>query len=152
MKLSPKMVPRLTFGLIVLNGEPFIRYWLRAVYPWAYQIIVVEGATPYASSVATPDGHSTDSTIDTIKEFQISEDPNGKVDLITAEDEGYPNGFWPGEKTEMCKTFAKRVMGNYIVTLGIDEFFIEGDYSKIYDVLSNGGPTYASTQSTSGHR
>ena len=35
-------IPRVTFGIIVLNGEPFTRYCLRALYPFAYEIIVVD--------------------------------------------------------------------------------------------------------------
>ena len=35
---------QVTFGTIVLNGEPFTRHNLRALYPFAHQIIVVEGA------------------------------------------------------------------------------------------------------------
>src|SRR3546814_12365174 len=31
--------PRITFGMIVLNGEPFLRYNLRSLYPYAHQII-----------------------------------------------------------------------------------------------------------------
>lgn len=46
-------IPRVTFGMIVLNGQPFISYNLRALYPFAYQIIVVEGASPKASGAAT---------------------------------------------------------------------------------------------------
>ena len=45
--------PKITFGMIVLNGEPFIKYNLRALYPYAHQIIVVEGACPSSASVAT---------------------------------------------------------------------------------------------------
>ena len=55
--------PRITFGMIVLNGEPFIRYNLRALYPFAHQIIVVEGAAPAAANIATGDGHSSDGTL-----------------------------------------------------------------------------------------
>ena len=36
-------LPRVTFGIIVLNGEPFTRYCLRALYAFAHEIIVVEG-------------------------------------------------------------------------------------------------------------
>mgnify|MGYP006932098584 CR=1 FL=1 len=50
--------PKITFGIIVLNGEPFTRYCIRALYPHAHQIIVVEGALEKARSIATPDGHS----------------------------------------------------------------------------------------------
>ena len=62
-----------TFGMIVLNGEPFVRYNLRALYPFAHQIIVVEGAAPAAASIATPEGHSTDGTLDTLHDFKIKE-------------------------------------------------------------------------------
>ena len=51
-------LPRVTFGVIVLNGEPFTRYYLRSLYPFAHQIIVVEGPSPGAARIATPDGHS----------------------------------------------------------------------------------------------
>ena len=40
---SQRASPRVTFGIIVLNGEPFTRYCLRSLYPFAHQIIVVEG-------------------------------------------------------------------------------------------------------------
>ncbi len=36
-------MPKVTFGIIVLNGEPFTRYCLRSLYPFAHEIIVVEG-------------------------------------------------------------------------------------------------------------
>ena len=39
--------------MIVLNGEPFVRHTLRAIYRYAYEIIVVEGATPGARNIAT---------------------------------------------------------------------------------------------------
>ena len=35
---------KITFGIIVLNGEPFTRYCIRALYPHAHEIIVAEGA------------------------------------------------------------------------------------------------------------
>jgi len=73
---------RITFGMIVLNGEPFVRYNLRALYPFANQIIVVEGASPAAVRVATPDGHSRDSTMETLRRFQAEEDPEGKVTVV----------------------------------------------------------------------
>ena len=62
--------PRLTFGMIVLNGEPFVRYALDALYPHAHEIIVVEGAAPAAAAVATPRGHSTDATLATLRAYK----------------------------------------------------------------------------------
>ncbi len=98
---------RITFGMIVLNGEPFVRYNLRSLYPWAHQIIVVEGACRTARAVATPDGHSTDGTLRSLQRFQAEEDPEKKVLVVHARDEGLEDGFWP-EKTEMCQAFARR--------------------------------------------
>jgi hypothetical protein len=52
-------IPKVTFGIIVLNGEPFTRYNLRALYPFAHEIIVVEEASPAAAHAATPDGQQS---------------------------------------------------------------------------------------------
>ncbi|MFC1960142.1 hypothetical protein ACFLYO_05490 [Chloroflexota bacterium] len=35
-------LPRISFGMIVLNGLPFVSYNLRALYPFAHRIIAVE--------------------------------------------------------------------------------------------------------------
>ena len=67
-------IPRVTFGIIVLNGEPFTRYNLRALYPSAHEIIVVEGVVPVAASIATRDGHSTDGTLEALYRFKAEED------------------------------------------------------------------------------
>ena len=58
--MNKTLFPKITFGIIVLNGEPFTRYCLRSIYPFAYEIIVVEGGHVDARSVCTPDGHSVD--------------------------------------------------------------------------------------------
>lgn len=127
--------PRVTFGMIVLNGEPFVRYNLRALYPFAYQIIVVEGAAPGAAGIATPDGHSTDATLTMIHCFQAEEDPALKVVLVTAEDEGHPDGFWPGEKDEQSQAYAKRAIGNYLWQVDSDEFYLPEDMSRVIKLL-----------------
>jgi len=128
---------KITFGIIVLNGEPFTRYNLRALYPFAHQIIVVEGAVPAAASIATPDGHSTDGTLETLWDLKTNEDPDNKVLIITAEDEGHPNGFWPGEKDEMSQTYAKRATGNYLWHVDIDEFYKPEDIRSIIEMLKD---------------
>ncbi|HNY64282.1 MAG TPA: hypothetical protein PKM41_02515 [Deltaproteobacteria bacterium] len=45
--------PRITFDTNGLNSEPFIRYPIGQLYPFAHQIFAVGGATP----IATPCGH-----------------------------------------------------------------------------------------------
>ncbi len=126
--------PRITFGMIVLNGEPFIRYNLQALYPFAHQIIVVEGACPAARNVASPDGHSCDTTLETLKRFKDKDDPQGKLTIVTAEDEGYPDGFWI-EKDEMSQSYAKRASGNYLWQVDCDEFYLPEDMPAVINML-----------------
>lgn len=127
--------PRITFGMIVLNGEPFVRYALRALYPFSHEIIVVEGAAPAARGVAREDGHSSDGTLETLKDFQANEDPERKVFVVTAEDEGHPNGFWPGEKDEQSRAYAARASGTYLWQVDSDEFYTERAMRIVVDTL-----------------
>ncbi len=120
--------PRITFGIIVLNGEPFIRYTLRALYPFAHEIIVVEGAAPGAKNVATPDGHSRDSTLHTLRNFQQSEDPDKKLTIVTRD------GFWT-EKDEMSQAYAERATGDYLWQVDVDEFYQPAHMRAICDML-----------------
>jgi hypothetical protein len=132
-----KDYPQITFGMIVLNGEPFIRYNLRTLYPFAHQIIVVEGACSGAKGIATADGHSMDTTQDTLKRFKNEEDHDDKLFIVTAEDEGYPDGFW-SEKDEMSQAYAKRATGNYLWQIDVDEFYLERDMEKVVKLLRTG--------------
>ena len=121
-------MPRVTFGVIVLNGEPFIRYTLRALYPYAHEIIVVEGATPGARNIATADGHSTDSTRNTLLDFKTNEDPDGKLQLVTRD------GFW-SEKDEMSQAYAERATGDYLWQVDVDEFYQPEDMETVLEML-----------------
>ena len=136
--------PQVTFGMIVLNGEPYTRYNLHALYPFAHQIIIVEGACPSAKNVATPDGHSRDGTLAVLRQFKQEEDPENKVCIITAEDEGYPTGFWP-EKDEMSQAYALRATGNYLWQIDVDEFYREQDMQTILDILGEDPTIKAAT-------
>jgi len=129
------ILPKITFGIIVLNGEPFTRYNLRSLYPFAHQIIVVEGASPYAANVATPDGHSLDGTLEILHSFKQEEDPENKLLVVTAEDEHHSNGFWPGEKDEQSQAYAKRATGDWLWQIDIDEFYQESDMTLVEDLL-----------------
>ena len=126
---------KITFGMIVLNGEPFLKYNLRGLYPFAHQIIVVEGAAPDASCISTPNGHSVDTTLAALRDFKEKEDPDNKVIIVTAEDEGYPDGFWPGEKDEQSRAYASRATGNYLWQVDADEFYKSNDINAIQIML-----------------
>jgi len=120
--------------MIVLNGQPFLEYNLRALYPFAHQIIIVEGACEAASSLATADGHSTDGTLEKIKQFISDNDPQKKVVLVTAEDEGKNNGFWI-EKDEMSQSYAKRATGDWLWRVDYDEFYLEKDLKDVLEMV-----------------
>lgn len=128
---------KITFGIIVLDGEPFSRYCLRSLYPFAHEIIVVEGAAPGAANIATPNGHSTDGTLDVLRDFKTRNDPENKLIIVAAEDEGYPNGFWPGEKDEQSQAYAKRATGDYLWQVDIDEFYKAEDMQRVVEMLRN---------------
>ena len=129
--------PKISFGIIVLNGEPFTRYCLRSIYPFAYEIIVVEGGHEDAKSVCTPDGHSTDTTLQTLFEFKEQEDPENKLTIITR------NGFWPKRdelgrnRTPQSRAYAERATGHYLWQIDIDEFYKESDMLHIIRMLKD---------------
>ena len=120
--------PRITFGVIVLNGEPFIRYALGALYPFAYEIIVVEGAVPGAKSIATPDGHSIDSTLDSLRHFKETKDPENKLIIVTRD------GFW-SEKDEMSQAYSERATGDYLWQVDVDEFYQPANMKAVCELL-----------------
>ncbi len=128
-------IPRITFGMIVLNGQPFLRYNLRALYPYAHQIIVVEGAAPGAIAIASDTGHSTDGTLKELRRFKAEDDPDDKLVIVTAEDEGYANGFWPGEKDEQSQAYSTRASGDYLWQVDVDEFYRQDDMVQILQML-----------------
>ena len=121
-------LPRITFGIIVLNGQPFIPYTLRALYPYAHEIIVVEGAAPGAANIASADGHSLDGTLESLRAFKAAEDPDGKLIIVTRD------GFWT-EKDEMSQAYAGRATGDYLWQVDVDEFYQPQDMQAICDLL-----------------
>ena len=127
--------PKVSFGIIVLNGEPFTRYVLRSLYPFAHEIIVVEGAAPAAVNIATPDGHSRDGTLAELRRFKADEDPEGKLTVVTAEDDGHADGWWPGEKDEQSRAYAKRATGDYLWQVDIDEFYRADEMARVIQML-----------------
>lgn len=130
-------VARITFGIIVLNGEPFTQYNLRSIYPYAHEIIIAEGASPKSTHAATPDGHSVDGTLEILRRFKAEEDPEHKITIVTAEDDGHPNGFWPAEKTQQSQAYARRATGDWLWQIDIDEFYHPHDIERIANYLAH---------------
>lgn len=125
---ADKKYPRVSFGMIALNGEPFIRYNLRALYPFAHEIIVVEGAVEAAANIATPDGHSLDNTLAILQQFKAEEDPEDKVHIIIRD------GFWE-EKDAMSRAYADRATGDYLWQIDMDEFYMPEAMGAVIEML-----------------
>ena len=120
--------PKITFGLIVLNGLPFVRYCLRSLYPFAHEIIVVEGATTSAMSAASDDGHSTDGTLAELERFKAEEDPRGIVQIVTSDR--------PWETlTQQSQAYAERATGEYLWQVDVDEFYRPEDMQRVIAML-----------------
>lgn len=129
-------MPKISFGMIVLNGEPFIPYNLRSLYPFAHEIIVVEGACPSAAKVASLEGHSLDGTLESLYKFKEQEDPENKLVIVTAEELGKIDGFW-SEKSEMSQAYAQKATGNFLWQIDSDEFYKAEDMIKVINFLSD---------------
>jgi hypothetical protein len=125
--------PRISFLIIVLNGEPFTKYCLRSLYPFAHQIVVVEGAAPGASAFATPQGHSSDGTLEALYQFKEDEDRENRLLIIVRD------GLW-SEKDEMSSAGAEVATGDYLWQVDIDEFYKPDDMKRVLDMLA-GDPT-----------
>ncbi len=108
------MMPvRMSYVMIVVNGEPFISYQLSSLYPYAHEIIIVEGATEKFAAAATAEGHSTDRTLEVIAGFP---DPDHKIKLVRRD------GTW-AEKVDMCNAYMPLVTGDIIWQIDVDEFY-----------------------------
>lgn len=116
---------KISFVMIVLNGMPFIKCALKAIYDAAHEIIIVEGAVDKCSFAANPDGSSVDGTVDCIRCFP---DPAGKIRLI--------QGMWP-EKCEMQNAAISYVTGNYVWLVDSDEIYKSEHINKIRSLLAD---------------
>ena len=112
-----------SFVTIVLNGMPFIEYALRAVYDFAHEIIIVEGAVADCRFAAKADGSSVDGTVECIRRFP---DPLKKIRLI--------QGQWP-KKCEMQNAALTHVTGDYVWLMDSDEIYRREDLNKVAEMV-----------------
>ena len=89
-----------------------------------------------ARPLATADGHSIDGTVEMLARFKAENDPDNKLVLVSAEDEGKPNGFWD-EKDEMSQAYARRATGDWLWQVDYDEFYLEEDMRRILELLES---------------
>jgi hypothetical protein len=78
-----------------------------------------------------------DRTLAILEAYKRERDPLSKLTIVTAEDEGYPDGFWPGEKHEQCAAFASRASGDYLWQVDADEFHLAKDIEAVRAMLAS---------------
>lgn len=131
------MESKITFGMIVFNGNYVLQECLESVYPYAHQILVAEGPVSYWQSQGFTT--STDGTNDILHEFY---DPDNKIKIT----HGQFN-----EKNEQCNAYMKDLAqdSDYIWNLDSDEIFKPEDVEKIVKILCKYQPTSVGFKSIS---
>lgn len=120
---------KLTFGIIVLNGDFFLKQVLDSIYPFAHAICIAEGPVGYWY-----DKGVRCSTDDTNKILEKYPDPDRKLRIV--------HGHW-AEKTEQCQAWFRHVPADtdYVVCRDADEIISAGDMVKLIDYLHAVQPT-----------
>lgn len=122
-KLDKGEFVKITFGMIVLNGNQVLKQVLESVYPYAHQILVAEGPVNYwqQKGVFT----STDGTNEILDNFP---DPDNKLKVIHSQYQ---------EKDQQCNAYIPYMKEDtdYLWNLDCDEVFKPDDVCKLMEVL-----------------
>ena len=114
---------KITFGMIVFNGDQVLEEAIASVYPYAHQILVAEGPVGYwqGQGYAT----SMDNTNDILDNFP---DPDKKIKIVHSR---YL------EKDDQCNAYMEFLDDetDYIWNLDCDEVFKPEDIEKVINLL-----------------
>jgi hypothetical protein len=114
---------KITFGIIVLNGDYVLEEALKSIYPYAHQILIAEGPVTYwqQQGITT----STDRTNEIIDNFP---DPDNKITIV--------HGKFK-EKDDQCNAYMTHLKDDtdYVWNLDSDEIFLPEDIEKIMNLL-----------------
>ena len=114
---------KITFGMIVLNGDQVLEETLSSVYPYAHQILIAEGPVRYWQQ----QGYET-STDGTNKILENFPDPDNKIKIVHSQ---------YSEKDEQCNAYMQFLDDEteYIWNLDCDEVFKPEDIEKVINLL-----------------
>jgi glycosyltransferase involved in cell wall biosynthesis len=114
---------KITFGMIVLNGDQVLEETLASVYPYAHQILIAEGPVAYWRQQGYTT--STDGTNEILDSFP---DPENKIKIVHSQ---YL------EKDDQCNTYMQHLDPNsdYIWNLDCDEVFKSKDIETVIGLL-----------------
>lgn len=114
---------KITFGMIVLNGDQVLQETLASVYPYAHQILIAEGPVTYWQQ----QGYTTsiDGTNEILDNFP---DPENKIKIVHSQ---------YAEKDDQCNTYMKHLdaASDYIWNLDCDEVFKPEDIETVIRLL-----------------
>ena len=105
-------ISKITAGVIVYNGEDYLKYAIKSIYHLLHQIIIVDGRV-VGYDDDNDDFKSNDGTIDTIVKLKEI-DYLHKIEFVEAKK------LW-NDKIEKQNEIAKRVTGEYYLKLDHDE-------------------------------
>jgi glycosyltransferase involved in cell wall biosynthesis len=114
---------RFSFGMIVFNGEYFLRQVLDGVYDFAHEIVVIEGSDQISRPLANAQGGSTDETWEILQNYP---DPKGKLKLF--------RGTFK-DKDEQSNAFMSHLTGDFVWLLDSDEMYQPADMERIARAL-----------------
>lgn len=120
---------KITFGMIVFEGDYVLKECLEQVYPFAHQILIAEGPVKYWQDKGRVT--STDNTNSIIDNFP---DPDQKIKIIHGQFK---------EKDDQCNSYIKYLKPDtdYLWNLDSDEIYKTSDLNKIVDYLDHKKPT-----------
>lgn len=128
---------KITFGMIVFEGDYVLKECLTQVYPFATQILIAEGPVSYWQRQGRTT--SIDQTNSILNEFP---DPENKIKVIH-------NQYT--EKDDQCRAYIPYINDDtdYIWNLDSDEVYKTEDLIKMVQFLKNEKPTSVGIRSCS---
>jgi hypothetical protein len=128
---------KITVGIIVFNGDFFLKQVLESVYPWAHAICIAEGPVNYF--VQRGIKKSTDETMDIILNFL---DPHKKIRRV--------HGSYT-EKDDQCRAWFRKVPDDtdYVFCVDADEIHSGYPIDTLIRFLEKHNPTSVGFKSAS---
>lgn len=126
---------KITFGMIVFEGDYVLKECLKQVYPFAHQILIAEGPVSYWQNKGKIT--SEDETNSIIDDFP---DPENKIKIV--------HGRFK-EKDEQCNAYMQYLKPDtdYLWNLDSDEVYKTQDLNNILNYLNDKKPTSVGVRS-----
>jgi hypothetical protein len=128
---------KITFGMIVFEGDYVLKQCLEQVYPFASQILIAEGPVSYWQRQGRTT--SLDNTNKILNEFP---DPENKIKVVHGQYD---------EKDDQCRAYMQHINDDidYLWNLDSDEVYKTEDLEKIIKFLEKEKPTSVGLRSCS---